>query len=508
MQKLTQVFEKIMKNEKVPEEWESSFTIPIFKGKGDALQCEKYRGVRLLEHGMKIWEKILEERLRRLIRIDKCQFGFMKNKSTTGAIYIMRQLQEKYGEKKRKLYHIFVDLEKAFDRVPRKAIEWALRRQGVPERLIVQVMALYHNSHSRVRATAGVSANLEIRVGVHQGSALSPLLFITVMEEATKEGRVGSPWELLYADDLVLTAETRREVEAKFERWKEKMQRRGLKVNMEKTKIMVTGKKATERVESGRWPCGCCGRGVGANSIKCTECEKWCHRRCSGLRNLRNVEEFRCPACVRRGVDVRDEEEEVGELELEEVQQFCYLGDMLDCEGGVERAVRARVSAAWQKWREIASLLVNRDIDLVERGRVYEACIRPVLLYGAETWALTRRLEEVLIRTDRRMVRYMARVTWESGLSSEEVARECGLGGLEENLRRRRLRWFGHVKRREEDDVLKQVMLLEVEGRRPRGRPRKRWKTCVEGDMRELGVREEDVEDREHWRRLIARLTP
>ena len=128
--------------------------------------------------------------------------------------------------------------------VHRKAIEWALRRQGVPEILIVQVMALYHNSHSRVRATAGVSGNLDIRVGVHQGSALSLLLFITVMEEATKEGRVGSPWELLYADDLVLTAETRREVETKFERWREKMQRRGLKVNMEKMKIMVTGKNA------------------------------------------------------------------------------------------------------------------------------------------------------------------------------------------------------------------------------------------------------------------------
>ena len=153
-------------------------------------------------------------------------------------------------------------------------------------------------------------------------------------------------------------------------------------------------------------------------------------------------------------------------------------------------------------------MLVNSDIDLVERGRVNEACIRPVLLYGAETWALTRRLEEVLIRTDRRMVRYMARVTWESGLLSEVAARECGLGGLEESLRRRRLRWFGHVMRREEGDVLQQVMLLGVEGTKPRGRPRKRWKTCVEGDMRGLGILEEDAQDRERWRGLIARLTP
>ena len=81
---------------------------------------------------------------------------------------------------------------------------------------------------------------------------------------------------------------------------------------------------------------------------------------------------------------------------LEEVQQFCYLGDMLDCEAGVERAVRARVAAAWQRWREVASLLVNRSIGLRSRGNVYKACVRSALLYGAETWALTDRLVDLL----------------------------------------------------------------------------------------------------------------
>ena len=105
----------------IPEEWEDSYTIPIFKGKGDALLCSKYRGVRLLEHPMKMWEKILEERLRKIVNIDQSQFGFQQGKATTDAIFIIRQLQEKYTAKKRKLYHVFVDLEKAFDRVPREA---------------------------------------------------------------------------------------------------------------------------------------------------------------------------------------------------------------------------------------------------------------------------------------------------------------------------------------------------------------------------------------------------
>ena len=142
----------------------------------------------------------------------------------------MRQLQEKYRDKKKRLYHIFVDLEKAFDRVPRQAIRWALRRQRVPERLIEQVMALYQGTKSRVRTVAGLSEEFEINVGVHQGSALSPLLFVIVMEEATKECRKGGPWELLYADDLVLTAETREGVIEMFKSLREGMEKRGLRI--------------------------------------------------------------------------------------------------------------------------------------------------------------------------------------------------------------------------------------------------------------------------------------
>ena len=78
------------------------------------------------------------------------------------------------------------------------------------------------------------------------------------------------------------------------------------------------------------------------------------------------------------------------------VTQFCYLGDVLDREGGAERAVRARVAAAWGKW-EILGLLLNKGIPLARMGMVFDACIRSVMLYGGETWALTNRLEGVLV---------------------------------------------------------------------------------------------------------------
>ena len=90
--------------------------VNIYKGKGDALECGSYRGVKLLEHAMKVL--VIEKRVREMVDIDDMQFGFSSGKGTVNAIFIKRQLQEKNLTKKRELLMAFVDLEKAFDRVP------------------------------------------------------------------------------------------------------------------------------------------------------------------------------------------------------------------------------------------------------------------------------------------------------------------------------------------------------------------------------------------------------
>jgi len=109
----------------------------------------------------------------------------------------LRILQEKYGQKIKTLYNVFVDLEKAFDPVPRKVIEWAVRRKGIAERMVEEVMALYVSSRTRVKAFISEEFNIH-------GSFLSPLVFIIIMDELTKEIRKGVPWELMFADDVAL----------------------------------------------------------------------------------------------------------------------------------------------------------------------------------------------------------------------------------------------------------------------------------------------------------------
>jgi len=107
-------------------------------------------------------------------------------------------MQEKFTAKGKKLYFGFVDLEKAFDRVPREVIRWAMRNLGVEEWLVSAVMSMYTGAKTVVRTVYGNSNGFEVKVGMHQGSASSPLLFVMVMEALSREFRVALPRELLY----------------------------------------------------------------------------------------------------------------------------------------------------------------------------------------------------------------------------------------------------------------------------------------------------------------------
>ena len=119
---LAKLFNKIVSEGKVPNDWSESIIVNLFKGKGDALERGNYRGLKLLDQGMKMFERILEKIIREQVNINEMQYGFMPGRGTTDAIFILRQLQERYLHKNKRLYFVFVDLEKAFDRVPRKVL--------------------------------------------------------------------------------------------------------------------------------------------------------------------------------------------------------------------------------------------------------------------------------------------------------------------------------------------------------------------------------------------------
>ena len=141
---------------------------------------------------------------------------------------------------------------------------------------------MYTNTRSLVRVNGQYSE--EFGLGVHQGSVLSPLLFILVLEALSQEFRTGVPWELLYADDLVVIADTLEECITKPKAKKNGMENRGLRVNMKKTRFMISGVELYMLRDSVAFPCAVCRSGVGANSISLSQCKLWAHKKCSGIK--------------------------------------------------------------------------------------------------------------------------------------------------------------------------------------------------------------------------------
>ena len=143
-----------------------------------------------------------------MVKVDEMQFGFIPGKGTIDPVFILRKLQEEYLDEEKKLCICLVDLEKAFDRVPRRVLEWAMRKRGIPEAMVRAVMSLHEGAKTRVRVGLELSVEFEVKVGVHQGSAPLPLLFAIVVDVITESVRNGLMSEMLYADNLVLTNET------------------------------------------------------------------------------------------------------------------------------------------------------------------------------------------------------------------------------------------------------------------------------------------------------------
>jgi hypothetical protein len=142
---------------------------------------------------MKLWEMIIEYRLRRVTNITENQFGFMSKRSTMEAIFLIRQLMERCREQKKDLHMIFINLQKAYDKVSKNVMWWALQKHKVSSKYITLIKDMYDNVVTSVRTSDGDTNDFPINIGLHQGSALSPYLFALVMHEVTRDIQGGIP---------------------------------------------------------------------------------------------------------------------------------------------------------------------------------------------------------------------------------------------------------------------------------------------------------------------------
>ena len=158
---LTELFNVIFRTAKMPKEWRSSIVIPLYKNKGDIQDCNNFRGIKLLSHTMKLWERVVKRRLREDVSILENQFSFMPGRSTIETIYLLRKLMGLYRDKKVDLHMVFIDLEKAYDRVPREVLWRCLEKKGAPP-VYMRVTTICRTS---VRTVGGGTNDFYVGIG-------------------------------------------------------------------------------------------------------------------------------------------------------------------------------------------------------------------------------------------------------------------------------------------------------------------------------------------------------
>ena len=165
--------------------------------------------------------------------------------------------------------------------------------------------------------------------------------------------------------------------------------------------------------------------------------------------------------------------------ELERVNHFKYLGKSMEEEGGMETEITKRVGAGWINWKTCSGVLCDIRMPVKLKGKVYKTVIRPAMLYGAETWATTKRQEKRIEVTEMRMLRWMCGVTRKDKIMNEHIRGTTRVAQAYKRITERILIWCGHVMRRDGEHILRKVSRADIPGKRKRGRPKKKKKNFI-----------------------------
>lgn len=454
---LTAIANKVYMEGKVTEQMCKSIFITLPKVNG-TLDCEKHRIISIMSQITKVILRVILKRIRRKIRAEIAdeQFGFTAVKGTSNAIFALRLLAERMIEKQKDLYICFIDYEKAFDRVRHADLMEMLENINIDDRDRKLIKDLYWSQKASVRVDGEETDCQRIKRGVRQGCVLSPDLFalkgeVILRELQDHEGvNVGGRNlnNLRYADDTVLLADSERKLQQLMDKVVEESAKKGLNVNISKTKTMVISKRTPTPVVR-----IVCGNGV-----------------------------------------------------IEQKDAFVYLGSLVTENGKSEAEIKRRIAIAKQTFGRMRGLLTNKKLSLRIRKAVIKTYIWSTLLYGVESWTVSKRMEKRLEAMELWLWRRMMKIPWTARMSNEAV---LGVVGERRQImlaiRKRQLKFLGHVLRRNGTEHL--IITGMIEGSRGRGRPREKYMDSLSRltrDGRRPVQMIQNAQDRKKWKSMVA----
>jgi Reverse transcriptase (RNA-dependent DNA polymerase)/Endonuclease/Exonuclease/phosphatase family len=452
----------IWRTGEVPRDWRDGIIIPIPK-KGNLGDCNNWRGITLLSIPGKVLASIILKRIQGAVddNLRQQQAGFRKSRSCCEQIFTLRQIIEKCVAGNTNILVNFIDFKKAFDSIQRPAVWNILAQYGIPAKIIDIIKGMYKESRCAVKMEGKLGEWFQIITGVRQGCILSPLLFLIVIDWVMRRGidekSRGIEWrgierlaDLDFADDIALLEDSwkgMRELTGSVEREAGLV---GLRINTSKTKVMKVGKwETSENIE---------------------------------------VE---------------------GDV-LEEVEDFCYLGSVIANNGSCDKEIRVRLGKANATFGRLNTVWRDKGLSISTKTRLYRALVLTTLLYGAETWAMTKANLKKLEAAHHRWMRKILGVTWKDKIKNEDIRKRTLMEKLEDILKKTRMRWLGHIHRSNEERIVKQSLnWTSSRWRRKPGRPRKTWHDTIKQDLKDGGMTWEEAEaaaeDRVVWRGCVAR---
>ena len=467
-EELLKLFKAIWVEGEVPQDFKDADIIHLYKNKGDNKDCNNHRGISLLCIAGKIFARLLLNRLFKHIVdtgiIPESQCGFYPGRGTTDMNFALRQLMEKCRLYSEDLYLLFIDLTKAFDTVNRKGLWACLEKVGCPKHFVGLIRSFHDGMNVTVREGGDRSQPFGVTSGTKQGCVLAPTLFsiffslmLYVAFKDTTDGvgiksrfdlglcsansnhfkastkvKLSTIRELLFADDCTLAALSQEALQRLCDCFAKAASRFGLTISIKKTEALFQPAPG----------------------------------------NM-----YEAPAITIEG------------KLLNAVNNFKYLGSIVSNDTSMDDEVTARIAKATAAFgRLVKRLWANSGIRLNTKISVYRATVLTSLLYGCETWTLTKKQVKRLEKFHQTTLRKIARIRWFHKVTNYEVLSRCNISSLQSMIDKAKLRWTGHVVRMPNNRIPKALLYGRLASGAPRRGNHNTYVNSVKSTLRECGI--------------------